>query len=172
MEIVFNCATCDQEFSIDEASAGSEFDCPNCGARVTVPTTDMAPARAPAPAPAARAPSGPISATKLSAGAKEEHHFKVPVRDQAAPPELLIEKPKPPLEIAAKEAVKIRVKTIRHSDCVEVGHDKFDDIVTSFLNKIGDTNIVSINTVNYQYIELGSSKAITDFGIMIVYKTS
>ena len=172
MEIVFNCATCDQEFSIDEASAGSEFDCPNCGARVTVPPPDLVPARAPGPAPAARAPSGPISATKLSAGAKETHHFKVPVRDDKAPPEVLIEKAKPPLEVAAKEAFKIRVKTIRHSDCVEVGHDKFDDIVTAFLNKIGDDNLVSLTTVNYQYIELGSSKAITDFGVLIVYKTS
>jgi DNA-directed RNA polymerase subunit RPC12/RpoP len=171
MDIVFNCSECDQEFSIDEASSGSEFDCPNCGARVTVPPP-MPSAKANIPASLAAPQGGPASAIKASAAAKEEHHFKVVLHDEKAPAEVLIEKPKPPLEVAAKEGHKIRVKTIRHSDCVEVGHDKFDEIVTNFLNKIGEGNMVSLTTINYQYLELGSQKVVTDFGVMIVYRTA
>ena len=167
MEIIFNCANCDQEFSIDDSSAGSEFQCPNCGSLVVVPAA--APGSTVTATPSV-ASTGTVSSIKASAAAKEEHHFKVPMHEKA--PEVMIEKPKPPLEVAAKEGVKIRVKTIRHNECVEVGHDKFDEIVTTFLNKIGDTNIISINTVNYQHVDIGSQKAITDYGVLIVYKSS
>jgi hypothetical protein len=175
MEIIFNCTQCDQELSVDAEAAGSEFNCPTCGTQLVVPQADGAPAAAPADgaegAPAPRTFSASIvNAMKTSAGAKEEHHFKVPMRD--TPAESLIEKPKPPLEVAAKEAFSIKVKTIRHSDCVEVGHDKFDEIVTKFLNKIGETNLVSLSPITYQYVEIGSQKVITDFGVLIMYKTT
>ena len=173
MEIIFNCKECDQELSVDSEAAGQEFDCPNCGTHLVVPEGDGA-AAAPGQAegaPAPRAPGlGTVNAIKTSAAAKEEHHFKVPMRD--APAESLIVKPQAPLEVAAKEAFKIKVKTIRHSDCVEVGHDKFDEIVTKFLNQVGETNLVSMQPITYQYVEIGSQKVVTDFGILIVYKTS
>lgn len=170
MEIIFNCKECDQELSVDAEAAGSEFNCPTCGAQLVVPqadATEVPDGEAPPPRPLGGAV---VNAIKTSAAAKEEHHFKVPMRD--VPAESLIVKPKPPLEVAAKEAFKIKVKTIRHSDCVEVGHDKFDEIVTRFLNQIGETNLVSMQPITYQYIEIGSQKVVTDFGIMIVYKTS
>jgi hypothetical protein len=106
---------------------------------------------------------------KSSAAAKEEHHFKVPVRDRA-PAESLIQKAKPALETAAKEGVKLRVKTIRHSECVEVGRDHFDEFVTNYLNKVGQDNIVSINPISYQHFDIGTQKVMTDFGVIIVYK--
>ncbi len=167
MEIIFNCSQCDQEFSIDESSAGSEFDCPNCGTHLVVPAPSAGTASA---APQSTTTTGTVSSIKTSAAAREEHHFKVPMHERAQ--EVLIEKPKAPLEVAAKEGYKIRVKTIRHSECVEVGHDKFDDIVTTFLNKIGETSIISITTVTYQHIDIGSQKAITDYGVLIIYKSS
>jgi predicted RNA-binding Zn-ribbon protein involved in translation (DUF1610 family) len=175
MEIIFNCTECDQELSVDSEAAGSEFNCPTCGTQLVVPQADGATAATPAngeeAAPAPRAFGGPVvNAIKTSAAAKEEHHFKVPMRD--APAESLIVKPQPPLEVAAKEAFSIKVKTIRHSDCVEVGHDKFDEIVTKFLNKIGETNLVSMTPITYQYIEIGSQKVVTDFGVLIMYKTT
>ena len=168
MEIIFNCKECDQELSVDSEAAGSEFNCPTCGAQLIVPEADGANA-APEGTEQPRPMGGStINAIKTSAAAKEEHHFKVPMRD--TPAESLIVKPKPPLEIAAKEAFKIKVKTIRHSDCVEVGHDKFDEIVTRFLNQIGETSLVSMQPITYQYVEIGSQKVVTDFGVMIVYK--
>ena len=75
------------------------------------------------------------------------------------------------LEASAKDAKPgLKVKTIRHSDCKEVGHDKFDEIVTEFLSKVGDGNIQTITPINYSYVELGTQKLITDFGVMIVYR--
>ena len=172
MEIIFNCKECDQELSVDAEAAGQEFDCPNCGTHLVVPAPENAStAESAEGAPAPRAPGiGSMNAIKSSASAKEEHHFKVPMRD--APAESLIVKPKAPLEVAAKEAFKIKVKTIRHSECVEVGHDKFDEIATRFLNQIGDDNLISMNPITYQYVEIGSQKVVTDFGVMIVYKTT
>ena len=170
MEIIFNCTECDQELSVDSEAAGSEFNCPTCGTQLIVPQADAAAPVPDQPAEQPRAMGGTVNAMKSSAGAKEEHHFKVPMRD--TPAESLIVKAKPPLEVAAKEAFKIKVKTIRHSDCVEVGHDKFDEIETRFLNQIGETNLVSLQPITYQYVEIGSQKVVTDFGVMIVYKTA
>lgn len=173
MEIIFNCTECDQELSVDAEAAGSEFNCPTCGTQLVVPQADGATASSEtAEGPAApRAFGAPVvNAIKTSAAAKEEHHFKVALREHAS--ESLIQKPNLPLEVAAKEAYKIKVKTIRHSDCVEVGHDKFDEIVTRFLNQIGEGNMVSMNPITYQYIEIGSQKVVTDFGVMIVYHTT
>ena len=162
MDVVFNCIHCDQELQIDAAGAGSEIDCPTCGGKVVIPH----PANAPAETVTATAAAAAI---KTSAAAKEEHHFKVPVRDNA-PAESLIAKPNKPLEVAAKEGIKIRVKTIRHSECVEVGHDKFDETVTNYLNKVGQDHIVSITPISYQHYDIGSQKIMTDFGVIIIYK--
>ena len=87
------------------------------------------------------------------------------------PVESLIQKPNKSLEAASKDQKPgLRVKTIRHSDCKEVGRDKFDEIVSDFLNLVGDTNVVSITPVNYSYVDIGTQKLITDFGVMVVYR--
>ncbi|MGV3774971.1 MAG: hypothetical protein ACO1QB_18885 [Verrucomicrobiales bacterium] len=100
---------------------------------------------------------------------KEEKHFVVPTT--AAPVQSLIEKPLPPLEVAAREAgPQLRVKCIRRIDCVEVGKDHFDEEVTKFLHKVGESNIVSINTVNYSHIEMGTKALLNDYGVLIVYR--
>ena len=161
MDVIFNCIHCDQELSVDAAGAGSEIECPTCGGKVTIPAAPDTP-----PEPVAVG-AGP--AIKTSAAAKEEHHFKVPVRD-GSPAESLIKKPSVPLEAAAKEGIKLRVKTIRHSECVEVGHDRFDETVTNYLNKIGQDNIVSVNPISYQHFDIGTQKVLTDFGVIILYK--
>ena len=115
-------------------------------------------------------PGGPINAIAASAAAKVEMHLKVPVR-AAKSGEMLIAKALPPLEVAAKESDRVmRVKCIRHVDCVEVGHDKFDEVVTQFLGKIGEQNIVSITTISYSIVDISSQKLLTDYGVMIVYK--
>ena len=103
-----------------------------------------------------------------SAAAREEKHYSVPQREKA--PEALIEKPLKPLEAAAKEGIDLKVKTIRHSDCIEVGRDRFDDIVCQFLAKIGESNIVSITPINYSHQELATRAWITDFGVIVVFK--
>lgn len=163
MDIIFNCTSCQQELAVDAAGAGSEIECPTCGTSVLVPaatpentqSTSM-PASSDEPA---RDPKLPP---------KVEKHFAVP---QHTAGEVLIKKPKPTLEIAAKDTDrKIRVKTIRHSDCVEVGKDKFDETVTEFLQKIGQEHIISITPISYSYTDLATRAAMQDFAVMVVFK--
>lgn len=103
-----------------------------------------------------------------SAAAHVEMHLKVPVHE--GPAASLIEKPKPPLEVAAKGDKKMRVKTIRHTDCIEVGHDKFDEFVSVFLQKVGEDNLVSVTPLTYTHLDIGSQKILTDYAVMIVYR--
>jgi hypothetical protein len=62
------------------------------------------------------------------------------------------------------------VKTIRHTDCIEVGHDKFDEVVTNFLERVGEQNIHSISPMTYTHLDIGSQKLMTEYAIMNVYK--
>lgn len=156
MDIVFKCEHCQQELSVDESGAGVQIECPACSQAIVVPA----------------APEAIINPISMSAAAREERHFKVPTYDKAAPPVAAkIEKPLTPLEVAARESdKKLRVKTLRHSDHVEVGKDVFDDSVTKFLQQVGEVNVVSISPIVYTHMELASRQWITDYGVLVVYK--
>jgi DNA-directed RNA polymerase subunit RPC12/RpoP len=174
MDIIFNCPKCEQELEVDSAGAGSEIDCPSCGEKILIPQPGTQGTRTTAENEAAahhpgQPGGGPINPIATSAAAKIEMHLKVPVHSK--PTESLIAKPLPPLEVAAKESDrKIRIKTIRHTDCIEVGHDRFDEVVSQFLGKIGETSIISINTINYTFLDIGTQKLMTEYGVMVVYK--
>jgi hypothetical protein len=172
MDIIFNCPKCEQELEVDATGAGTEIECPSCAETIVIPqlgtkgtrtsgadTSDSIPT----------ATANPVNPIATSAAAKIEMHLKVPVH--AKPAESLIAKALPPLEVAAKESdKKIRIKTIRHTDCIEVGHDRFDDITSQFLGKVGQENIISINSINYTFLDIGSQKLMTEYGLLIVYK--
>ncbi len=156
MDLTFACPHCKQEMVVDAAGAGSEIECPGCGGTVMVPRADILNIH----------PLNPIAS---SAAAREEHHYSVPVHD--APTEVLIQKPKPPLEVASKDVDKrLRIKSIKRTDCVEVGRDRFDDVVTDFLAKVGPDNIVSVNTLSYTHVDMATRQLMTDYGVMIIYK--
>ena len=170
MDIVFNCPHCEQEMAVDNSGAGSEIQCPSCGEKILIP------AAATPPAPES-APEGAADVSHQSAGhsiassaaAKIEMHLKVPVRDK--PGEVLIAKPKPPLEAVARGASKkVRVRTIRHSNCVEAGHDKFDERATEFLNEVGEANLVGIHMVGYTHFDVSIQKIVEDYGMIVVYR--
>jgi ribosomal protein S27E len=178
MDIIFNCPNCEQELEVDASGAGSEIECPSCEETITIPEpgtkgtrtngTDSPrglPTFGGAPIDTLN-PANPIS---TSAAAKVEMHLKVPVRKTS---ESLIAKPKvATLEGVAKNIDKVmRVKTIRHTDCIEVGHDKFDEFVTNFIQKIGETNLVSITPLSYTHVDIGSQKILNDYAVMLVYK--
>jgi hypothetical protein len=169
MDLVFNCPKCAQELEVDANGAGEEIDCPACGERIRIPEPAPGPAPAAGAGPDPNAPPQPVNVIAASAAAKVEKHLRVPVHDK--PQEKLITKAAVPLEVAAKESDRqLRVKCIRHVDCVEVGHDKFDGIVTAFLGKIGEQNLVSITTLAYSFVDIASQKLLTDYGVMIVYR--
>ena len=96
-------------------------------------------------------------------------HLKVPVRDK--PGEILIDKPKPPLEIVQKGAGKrLRIHTIRRSSCIESGHDRFDEKVSDFLNEVTESNLVAMNVITYDYFDVTTQKMISDYGVLIFYR--
>jgi DNA-directed RNA polymerase subunit RPC12/RpoP len=155
MEMIFTCPNCKQQLEAETVMAGSEIECPSCNERMVVPE----------PTPS----NIKTSSHHGSAAARQEYHFAVPIHEE--PPEVLIEKPKPPLSAATKDGEKtLRLKCIRRTDCVEVGRDRFDEVVSEFLNKIGEPNIVSITPLTYTHIDLGTRQLLTDFGVMLVYK--
>ena len=169
MDVVFSCPKCEQELAVDSSGAGSEINCPSCGETITIPEPESVVPRAEAAGGAARVEAHPINAIASSAAAKIEMHLKVPT--DKAHSDVLIAKPLQPLEAAAKDAEKnIRVKTIRHIDCVEVGHDKFDEIVTKFLVKVGESQIINMSPLSYTYLDIGTQKLLTDYGLLIVYR--
>jgi hypothetical protein len=168
MDVIFNCPKCDQELAVDSSGAGSEIDCPSCGESIVIPAPDSASRPLMRAVPDNAGGGVPMNPISSSAAAKVEMHLRVPVHKTS---EMLIEKPLAPLEFAAKESdKKIKVKTIKHTDCIEVGHDKFDEVVSNFLSKVGETNVVNIATMTYTHLDIGSQKLLTDFAVMIVYR--
>ena len=169
MDIVFNCPHCEQELAVDNSGAGSEIQCPSCGEKILIPATGAPSApESPEGAPGVSHQSAGHSIAS-SAAAKVEMHLKVPVRDK--PGEVLIAKPKPPLAAVVRGAgKKIRVRTFRHSQCFEAGHDKFDEKAAEFLNEVGEANLIVAHTISYTHFDVGTQKLLTDYGLMILYR--
>ncbi len=167
MEIIFNCPHCSQELAVDSEGAGSEIPCPTCGETITIHEKPATPPHT--PAEEVHAPRLAPSAMASSAGAKVEFHLKVPVRDK--PSEILIKKAAVPLDAVARGADKqIRVRVMRHDKCIDAGHDKFDEIVSKVLADIGEPNLVSLHTINYQHFDVQTQKVMTDYGLVIIYR--
>lgn len=160
MDIIFNCTNCEQELAVDASGAGSELNCPTCGTTLVVP--EATPENTQASATTTEEDSS------SSAAVPKSRQFVVPQRTSG---DVLIKKPKPTLEVAAKDSdKKIRIKTIRHSDCVEVGKDRFDEVVSENLQKIGQENIISITPISYSHTDLATRQLVQDFAVMIVFK--
>ncbi|MGA2177035.1 MAG: hypothetical protein ABSH38_18830 [Verrucomicrobiota bacterium] len=168
MDLSFKCPSCGQELEVDASAAGSTIDCPACSNSLTVPAPEAA--EEAAPAAEAAEESAPAAEAAAPAPPQPEKHFAVPIHEHVTS-EVLIKKANKPLDVAAKESDRtLRVKTIKRTDCLEVGHDKFDEIVSRFLDRVGKENIVSVTSVNYSYLELSSKTILIDYGIMIVYR--
>jgi DNA-directed RNA polymerase subunit RPC12/RpoP len=148
MDIIFKCANCEQELEVDASGAGTQIQCPSCNAAITVPNPE---------------PANIVTMPDVTNAARlEEKHYSVP-HDKA--PEVLIQKPNRPLELAARDTdKKLRVKTIRHSDCVQGSNDQFDQRVSDFLEEVGQPNIITITAITY------TSPSGPDYGVLIVFK--
>lgn len=166
MDIVFNCPNCEQELAVDQSGAGSQIDCPACNESITIPAGSKVTT---GPLPPVTPPPSDKSTVATSAAAKVSLNLKLPVRDK--PGELLIDKPRPPLEIVQKGAgKKLRIHTIRRAQCVESGHDHFDERVSEFLNQVTETNLVGVHIINYEHFDVGIQKIVTDYGVLIVFR--
>ena len=164
MDIIFDCPNCQQELAVDSAGSGTQIECPSCSTTITIPQESTKPAAAEGTA----ATGLPINPIASSAAAKIEKHLKVPLSDK--PGASLLKKEQPQAITAKDAAKKIRVHTIRHAGCVEFGHDKFDEKVAEFLNEIGEANLIGVHIVNYAFLDVGTQKMMTDFGLVVVYR--
>ena len=84
-------------------------------------------------------------------------------------PEVLV-KNKESEEEAATGDGRICVKTIKRGECIELGHDKFDQVLNEFLAKLNRDQIISIQSVNYAHFDPSTQKYLDDYGAMIVYE--
>ncbi len=158
MDVTFPCPSCQQDLAADSSLAGAEIACPTCNTKFFIPKAAPV-AQPPPPPPAPAAPGSHLHA---------ELHFSVPTTE--APTQSLIKKSNPTLGTPVKQGpALIQIKTIRRIECQEVGKDHFDERVTSFLQKIGEANIVSINTITYSYLPMESKVATDDYGVLIVF---
>lgn len=174
MDITFNCPHCRQEMSVDASASGSEVDCPTCNAKITIPEAEQEASQETAQESSQESEAARIARAmnpiNSSAAAKEHKQYAVPVHD--APSEALIKKANVPLEVAAKKSNEktLHIKTIKRTDCVEVGHDRFDELVSQALSNIGESNIISVNTISYTHLDISTRALMVDYGVMLIYK--
>lgn len=155
MDIHFNCPHCSQDLTVDDSMAGVQLECPKCSGQLTIPSASTIPA--PTAAPGAGA-------------AREAKHFVVPQRDRKQP-EVLLRNPVKSLELAAKQgAGNLHVKTFRRLECVEGGKDAFDEVVSKFLNQVGEGNVVRLESFEYSRRDPETRDWVIDHGLVLVYR--
>ena len=145
MDHNFSCEKCGQELAGDDTMIGMEIECPSCNQVILVP-----------------GPTETVGISDIGTGAPEPAYeertpLRVPVGSGASAD--LIKKPTArPLNVAAKEEIKILSKTILYS---QNGKDaaKFDEAVGKALSEIGKLHLIATHPVNTS----------DDFGIVIVY---
>jgi hypothetical protein len=69
-------------------------------------------------------------------------------------------------------AGKVRIKSFKRTEFIEIGRDRFDEAVSDALTAIGADNIMSVLPLNYEHIDIATEKIVTDFGVIVVYKTA
>lgn len=144
-DINFTCLNCKTLLTADDSLVGQEIACPTCNEALIVQDQ-----------------SG-MEGTGSGSG------LRLSVASGSGDPGQ-IQKPAKPLEIAAKAAIKVRCKTIRHHDHVKDGKDNFDAAVSRFLDETGEPNIVSVESIQYTWFDSETKVPMTDYGAMIIYK--
>jgi hypothetical protein len=156
MDIVFKCPGCQQELEVESSAAGESIPCPSCSRTLSIPQPDPSNLKI-------------GLASNASSTAREERHFAVPVSEKPVQP-LIKRDSATPKHVAKEGSRHLRIRSIRRLDCREVGQDRFDQTVSDFLEEIGDDHVVSVQPISYSYVEMGSQKILSDYGVIIVYK--
>lgn len=173
MDVVFNCPNCTQELEVDEAAVGQQIECPSCANTITIPAGKPKPAAPPPPPLEAKPSAGDETKPAEAAPAAEPPPapkrvpYTVPQHDKVE--EILVKKTASAASAPKAQKKHLRTHTIRRNQCMEVGHDKFDEKVTEFLEKIGDENVVSITPITYGFVDT-VGHMLNDYGVIIVYK--
>lgn len=69
------------------------------------------------------------------------------------------------------EGTQIKVRTFKRTEFIEVGRDTFDENVGKFFTAIGEENIIQILPLAYEHIDISTQKVVSDYGLILVYKT-
>lgn len=69
------------------------------------------------------------------------------------------------------EGTQIKVRTFKRTEFIEVGRDTFDENVGKFFTAIGEENIIQIQPLAYEHIDISTQKVVSDYGLILVYKT-
>lgn len=164
MDINFACPNCDVLLTADNSMVGDEIQCPQCSLTFNVPEgTPIAPAPA----------LDPVEEMLAASSVPEEkprQRINLTLPSSAPGTSALIEKANKPLEVSAKLGISFVVRTIRRSECVVGGKDRFDDMVAEVLSGIGEEHLHSITPVSYSHLDRASSQVLSDYGVMIIYK--
>jgi hypothetical protein len=67
--------------------------------------------------------------------------------------------------------LKVRVKTFKRTEYIEIGRDTFDKHVGDFITAIGLENIVQILPLTYEHIDIATQMIVTDYGLIVIYKS-
>jgi DNA-directed RNA polymerase subunit RPC12/RpoP len=175
MDVVFNCSSCEQELAVDEAASGEPIQCPSCSTTVIVPPRDQnrleeAKPMVAVPAMTSTGPVVPSASPSPPPPAPEPAHRQLSVPQHQGPSEKLLKKAEAVVVVDTGPKVKhLRTKCIKRGMCVEVGHDRFDEVVADFIQKVGDDNVVSINPLSYGAMDT-TGHMLPDYGVMIVYR--
>jgi len=43
-------------------------------------------------------------------------------------------------------------------------------VVSGFLGKVGEKNIISINSFNYSHLDIGTQKLMSEYGVIVIYR--
>ena len=147
MDIVFNCPQCAQELEVDENASGEEIQCPTCSDSITIPAPDAEGVSK------VEATESNTERDGESDSGSEKPQFSV--RSDYRKTEVLVREKKKDEDEEEDDGIKrLKIKTIKHSECVEVGRDRFDEIVSSFLNKVGEDDVISVNTIDFTTIDI------------------
>jgi len=165
MNVVINCPHCSQEMIIDEAGVGETVDCPACSKEFVIPQgrpeEEVRKERE-----AAAAASAP--AEKKEEPKKEEKKKPMPSKEELAA--LLPGANRGKNDAAsAADSPGIKVKTIQHHLCIDMGKDLFDAQVAKILNSIPREDIINVNPLAYSYKDSGGD-IIADYGVMVIYE--
>ena len=182
----FNCPYCKGEIEIDaeqlaQVNTGyaGKYPCPldGCAKEVEFPTAEEAEAlQVTASAIAAPPMGGAVPAPPAQNNPAATPTAAPPASATAPPPTAA------PLEIVmgfhgskmaslereAMSAHRLCVKTILHGDCVKDKKDTFDDTVSEFLSSLEEDNLIGVHPVQY----VADEKKGTDFGVLVVYRTT
>ncbi len=172
MDVSFNCPKCGLHISADAEAVGELINCPECDVEFRIPPgrprqrpvpVDVKKTTGPAPSVvSAKGKTGPAGRVGSHRGLTVPHH--------TGPQESLLKKSDPAGKLKP-DPPKIRVRCIKRSTCVEVGQDRFDEVVTEFLNQVGQANIIHMSTITYGTVD-ASGHMLPDYGIMVIYKRS